>query len=103
MFGRRFRRVAHDRVPALRRPDDVVVELDQISLRDHLERRRVRVLADVSVVMDDLDARVLNRIEVLTRPVGRAVVPDHDLPRRVRRHAQDVLDALAQEVDAVVS
>ena len=40
-------RVEQRRVPAGRRVDDVVVELDEVGRRGHAERLRVRVLPDV--------------------------------------------------------
>ena len=66
------------------------------------EGPRVGVLADVLLAVDDADARILERVEIRGRPVDRRVVPDHDLARRGRRPEEHVLDALRQEVDAVV-
>ena len=50
------------------------------------------------------DPQVLvgQRVEVFASPVGRAVVPDNDLGGRARGPCEHVLDALAQQIDAVV-
>ncbi len=51
---------------------------------------------------DDADARVGERLQVGGRAIAGRVVPDHDLARGVGRAQQDVLDAAAQQVHAVV-
>lgn len=89
-------------VPLGRRIHDVVVELDQVRSAREPERRRVCVLADVLGVQDDADAWLVERAEILGGSVGRGVVPDHDLRGRGRRPKEDVVDALLEQVDAIV-
>jgi len=81
---------------------DYLIELDEIVAGCEREAARVAVLAYVLRTVDDLQPRVVQRVEIVARAVGRAVVPDHDLARRVGGPREHVLDALAQEVDAVV-
>ena len=89
-------------IPLGRRLDHVVVELEEVRRGREPERLGVRVLADVLRVVDDPEPGIRERVEVGGRPVGRAVVPDHDLGRERRRHAEDLLDAEPQQVLAIV-
>ena len=101
-LGQLLERVDESLVPVVRCVDHVVVELDEVVGRRVAERHGRRRSADVRLVVDDADPRVGQRVEIRAGAVRGAVVPDHDLLGQRRGAADDVLDALPEQVHSVV-